>query len=72
MKGNELAEQLGTVHPDTKVIFISGFTQSLLSDDHMSALLEKPFSEADLLDRVHQALGTDEDPDVASTGEPAC
>jgi len=68
MKGNELATQLKAIYPDAKVLFMSGFTRSLLDSESTSALLEKPFTEAALLAHIHQALGNP----PAATGGPSC
>jgi two-component system cell cycle sensor histidine kinase/response regulator CckA len=57
MGGRELTERLRVENPDLRVIFISGFDAS-----HVGALpaaasfLPKPFSAAELFERIEQAL----------------
>ncbi len=60
MQGRELAGNVLALHPRTRVVFMSGYTQGLLSaqgvleaDVH---LIEKPFSEASLLAKLHEVL----------------
>ena len=62
MGGKELAVQLKAIHPETRVLYTSGYT-----DDHIvnhGALeldvhfLAKPFSPASLLNRVREVLNT--------------
>jgi hypothetical protein len=60
MKGNELVMELAAICPDAKVIFMSGYTPFDLDQADMTTLLHKPFSEADLMDHIHGALGADD------------
>jgi len=60
MQGKELADKVLALHPDTPVVFMSGYTQGLLSTQGVQKseihLIEKPFSEATLLTKLHQVL----------------
>jgi len=60
MSGPELVLRLTESHPAMKVLYMSGYTGELLSDERMGAgfvLLEKPFTRVSLLKTVHVALG---------------
>jgi PAS domain S-box-containing protein len=60
MLGNELAARARAVRPGLPVLYMSGYAQPVLDVqgalDPQAELLEKPFSEAALLRRVHRAL----------------
>ena len=60
MLGNELAERMADVRPGTPVLFMSGYAQPVLASqgtlDPGVALLEKPFTAADLLSAVRKRL----------------
>jgi two-component system cell cycle sensor histidine kinase/response regulator CckA len=60
MLGKELAERLTGVRPDTRVLYMSGYAQPVLASqgtlDPGVALLEKPFTAADLLSAVRRRL----------------
>jgi two-component system cell cycle sensor histidine kinase/response regulator CckA len=60
MSGRDLAERLWLSRPDTKVLYISGYTDVDVFDpgvlDPGSAFLQKPFSASDLAQRVRQVL----------------
>jgi PAS domain S-box-containing protein len=60
MNGRELAEQLVSTYPHLKVLYISGYTDDVLSEQGMLAtemmLLEKPFSSEALAQKVREAL----------------
>jgi DNA-binding NtrC family response regulator len=53
--GTELAEELPRSHPDTRVLFISGY-QDLRSGRPAGPLLEKPFTPDQLARSVREAL----------------
>jgi PAS domain S-box-containing protein len=60
--GGELAAALGGSHPGLRVLFMSGYTErpgtgSAAAVAASSAVLQKPFSNADLLAAVEEALG---------------
>lgn len=58
--GRQLAERLRELHPDLKVLYISGYTDdAVLRDDvagERAAFLHKPFSPAGLSAKVRQVL----------------
>jgi two-component system cell cycle sensor histidine kinase/response regulator CckA len=60
MLGKELAERLVGVRPDTRVLYMSGYAQPVLASQGTLepgvALLEKPFTAADLLSAVRRRL----------------
>jgi two-component system, cell cycle sensor histidine kinase and response regulator CckA len=60
MLGKDLAERLVGVRPDTRVLYMSGYAQPVLAShgtlDPGVALLEKPFTAADLLEAVRRRL----------------
>jgi PAS domain S-box-containing protein len=62
MNGRELAQQLSTVRPDTKVLYMSGYTENVIGHngtlDQGVNLLQKPFTLPALKTRVREALDT--------------
>jgi len=60
MNGRELAEQIDTIFPDLKTLYISGYTANVIV--HHGILrdgvifLPKPFSKKDLADKVRETL----------------
>jgi hypothetical protein len=60
MQGKELASKVLALHPRTRVVFMSGYTQGLLSAQGVLEpgvhLIEKPFSEISLLAKLHEVL----------------
>ena len=60
LSGPELARRLSTSHPNTKVIYMSGYTGELIAEDDLAhsgiPLLEKPFTRTAMLRAIHQAL----------------
>jgi two-component system, cell cycle sensor histidine kinase and response regulator CckA len=62
MQGRELADKILLLRPATRVLFMSGYTQGLLSQQGVLQpgchLLEKPFTETALLAKVSQVLAT--------------
>jgi hypothetical protein len=60
MLGKDVAQQMQAVQPDIRVLYMSGYAQPVLaSEGTLGAgvlLLEKPFSETMLLDKVREAL----------------
>jgi len=69
MGGRELATQLRTMRPNSRMLFVSGFTDDEVIRDGLlapgSAYLQKPFTPAALVAKIGQLL---RDP---STGSPA-
>jgi PAS domain S-box-containing protein len=63
MSGKEVAEQLRNVHPETKVLFMSGYTDEAIVhhgivDSHI-AFIQKPFSESALTRKVREVLDSE-------------
>jgi signal transduction histidine kinase/CheY-like chemotaxis protein len=56
MHGPELWERLRVARPESRVLFVSGFTNETLDPPHAQRLLGKPFTRADLLGRVRAVL----------------
>lgn len=60
MNGRELAERIWFTRPDTKVLYISGYTDLRVFDpevlDSGSAFLHKPFTYAELAGKVREIL----------------
>ena len=60
MSGRELAERLGPLRPEMKVIFMSGYTEDaiVLQNvlDSPMLFLQKPFSYLDLIHKVRSVL----------------
>jgi PAS domain S-box-containing protein len=66
MSGPELAKRLATVRPETRVIFVSGYTDEAIGDhgvlDPGTCFLQKPFTPAALEGKIRELL------DVGSVG----
>jgi CheY-like chemotaxis protein len=61
MGGRELAARAAIERPDLKVLYMSGYTRDTAQQGDLDAgmrLLEKPFSTAELLRKVREALAT--------------
>jgi len=60
MQGREVAERIGGLEPGVAVLFMSGYTQGLLSAQGILepgiSLVEKPFNEATLLARLREVV----------------
>ena len=60
MNGKELAERMGILRPQTKVIFMSGYTDRFMSRDggldESVVYLEKPFAAEQLSATVRRVL----------------
>ncbi|MBN1326490.1 MAG: response regulator [Candidatus Cloacimonetes bacterium] len=60
MNGHQLADKIRSLHPDTKVLFISGYTESVAVQKGITELnagfLQKPFSSSDLVNKVRYIL----------------
>jgi len=60
--GRELARHMARISPATKVLYMSGYTDDLISHhgvlDGHAPLLGKPFMPAELLRKVREVLGS--------------
>ncbi len=60
INGRELAEQLRRSRPDLRVLFMSGYSEDIVSRagviDAGTELLQKPFTADQLTDRVRRIL----------------
>jgi CheY-like chemotaxis protein len=65
MSGHELAERLVGIHPETRVLYMSGYADGPIGQqgvlDPQTAVLQKPFSFEDLAQKVRKVLDA---PDV--------
>jgi YesN/AraC family two-component response regulator len=60
MNGPAVAERLASLHPEAKVLFMSGYTGFVsrgLVDPH-AVLVSKPFTRDELLRKIHQVLSS--------------
>jgi PAS domain S-box-containing protein len=60
MNGRELVERLRELHPDLKVIYISGYTDNVIVQhgvlEERAAFLQKPFHPGDLAKKIREVL----------------
>ena len=60
--GKEVAEQLRAIHPETRVLFMSGYTDEAIVHhgivDSDIAFIQKPFSERALTQKIREVLDT--------------
>jgi len=63
MSGRELSSQLGASHPQTKVLYLSGYTEDAIVHEGVlepgTAFLQKPFTLQMLSRKVREVLGSD-------------
>ncbi|MGH9723321.1 MAG: response regulator [Bryobacteraceae bacterium] len=61
MSGSELAQRLAPLHPEMKVLFMSGYTDGAIVHhgvlDPQTAFLNKPFTPSGLAAKVREVLG---------------
>ncbi len=69
MNGIELAKEFSTLRPDAKVLLMSGYSDALhrVGADSTLTLLEKPFTNAELRQRVREVLNG-----VSDQGDQVC
>ncbi len=69
MNGRELAQSILTLRPDTKVVYMSGYTENVIGHNGMLEagvnLLQKPFSLPALKAKVREVLDTESCPEEA-------
>lgn len=60
LNGCQVAEQLSRIHPETKVLYMSGYTGANTLSSHMLeagvALLQKPFTQKSLNEKIQEVL----------------
>ncbi len=60
MQGKEVADRISQLQPDVRVLYMSGYTEGLLSAQGILeegvTLIEKPFTEASLLKKMRGLL----------------
>jgi PAS domain S-box-containing protein len=60
MNGKELAECIRKIHPETKVLYTSGYTDNVIAHhgilEHGTAFLQKPYNRLQLLSKVRDIL----------------
>ena len=60
MLGKEVADRVRAVHPESRLLYMSGYARPVLAEqgtvDEGVSLVSKPFSEATLLDAVRDVL----------------
>jgi signal transduction histidine kinase len=60
MNGHELAEQLSSVRPDMKILYVSGYSDNDIGDhgilDPRFELLQKPFTPQTLARKIHDVI----------------
>ncbi|MEO7426423.1 MAG: PAS domain S-box protein [Fibrobacteria bacterium] len=63
LNGGKLAEELKSIHPGIKILFVSGYTKDIISTgvmegDKDAAFIQKPFSKEDILGKIAQLMNT--------------
>jgi PAS domain S-box-containing protein len=66
MSGLELARRAREIRPGIKVIFASGYAASFESGDALGPVLQKPYSDEDLLSALSDLFDPDEVPPLAA------
>jgi two-component system cell cycle sensor histidine kinase/response regulator CckA len=70
ISGRELSEKIAGIHPETKVVFMSGYSNNLLSNEQVldpkHVLLQKPFRLSILGQRIRETLGRSNTASVGS------
>jgi PAS domain S-box-containing protein len=65
MNGRDLSVKITDLYPDIRLLFMSGYTTNVIAHqgilDHGVAFIQKPFSMADMTQRVRQVLDIDPD-----------
>ncbi len=60
MNGLDLAEKITALYPDIRLLFMSGYTANVIAHrgilDHGVAFIQKPFSMADMTEKLRDVL----------------
>lgn len=56
MDGRELAEQIRRTKPSTRMLFMSGYSDSMITNGSVAVFLAKPFTPVALMDKIRQVL----------------
>ncbi len=60
MNGRDLAEKITDLYPDIRLLFMSGYTEAIIANqgvlDDGVAFIQKPFSMADMTEKVREVL----------------
>ena len=56
IQGPELARQLARSHPEIKIVYMSGYTRGAVEVDDTIVLVQKPFAQNDLAQKVRELL----------------
>lgn len=60
MNGRDLAKQIQQIHPEIKILFMSGYTANVIANQGILApglnFIQKPFSNRDLAVKVREIL----------------
>jgi CheY-like chemotaxis protein len=60
MSGRESADEIKRIHPETRILFMSGYTATAIVHrgvlDEGVSLLTKPFTRSGLMQKVHEML----------------
>jgi CheY-like chemotaxis protein len=71
MSGSELAEHLAPLHPETKVLYMSGYADNAVVQHRLlgpgTALLQKPFTAQALARKLREVLDSDGDHEAGFT-----
>ena len=61
MQGDEVARRLRSFRPETKILFMSGYTKQSVADDLVlqsgASFIAKPFSLPELTEKLREVLG---------------
>ena len=56
MNGKELFRAASEVHPEIKVLYMSGYSDNLISSDSSICFIQKPFTSEELAEKVREVL----------------
>ncbi|MCC7498951.1 MAG: response regulator [Bryobacterales bacterium] len=57
MSGRKLAQCIGPLHPEMKILFMSGYGDNIVHrEEYGDSLLSKPFDQAQLLEKIRSVV----------------